>query len=955
MGSSKKRNIREFIKENDTDLSVKLENLWLTSREIHNRTNSQSSNDNGIDHVKQVDENIWKIICHCNKLDSFDLKELYILSCCSCCHDFYKSVSQGEPGQAKVDHGEGAAQYIIDEYGTFFDDFHVANIVSDIIAIHNYDREPFKQAINNLKNFKSIGSTRINIKELAILFKTADTLHNDYSRIPKRQIVFNKNNILDPTILARESVTGWTIDGSRIVFSATPKSQNHADALDGCVNYIKNTEWPSVCGFLENLGYPHRIDFDIDDRFVVSLNRDFQKYLRDSEIEYPKDNAAEVTLDNIFIYPDLQLIGNKKDKTPITISSDSVLKENDKIIIYGEEQSGKTTLCKRLYLDAIYNDSLPILVKGKEINHTNTETIVRKNLRKQYNNFDLNRYRRGKNKILIVDSFEKIKLDEKNQKQFIQNSENFFDKIILIASESFRFITHELEFFNDFNKYNILLFGNQKREELISKWLNLEIGIDRKLIHKEIDLIKIQLNSIIKNNIVPPKPFFLLTILSSLEAFKPANQEITSYGHCYQSLIYKNLEKIRVKPNEIDKYLNFLTELSYCIFKSGEKDLDFKDFGDFCDSYNSKFIKVDGDEIIKNLSQCNLIQLSQEKLKFKYKYIKYFYVAKYIADHIEQKEIHSVFINLLENLHIEENANIIVFITYHSKKKEIIEDIIFNIMLLFEKNEEATLDATELNFMQEFIDELPTILIKNKAVEEEREKKNREMDEYDKADEEYNGEIEKLDSRNILSTIYRSFKSIEIVGQIIRNRYASIEKGTLIELTENAYAVGLRFLNFYLKISETYQNEIVTMLEHKLIKNPSLTTDEIKAEAKKNYLFLIYGLIFSVVRKISYSAGSQDAIEIYEELNKKNSSPAYQLIFFSILLTFSKDMELSDIIFEKKVFKDNVVCQKILKEIVVQYIYQNDIDFKTRQMVSEKLGIAMQTQRRIQSVKRTKI
>jgi hypothetical protein len=71
-------------------------------------------------------------------------------------------------------------------------------------------------------------------------------------------------------------------------------------------------------------------------------------------------------------------------------------------------------------------------------------------------------------------------------------------------------------------------------------------------------------------------------------------------------------------------------------------------------------------------------------------------------------------------------------------------------------------------------------------------------------------------------------------------------------------------------------------------------------------------------------------------------------------LTFSKDLELSDIILEKKIFKDNVVCQKILKEIIVQYIYQNDVDFKTRQMVSEKLKIPMQTQRTIQNIKGTK-
>ena len=758
----------------------------------------------------------------------------------------------------------------------------------------------------------------------------------------------------DPKQLARESVTGWSVDGSRIIFSATPKSQSHGKALENCIDYIKTVEWPSVSAYLESMGFPHNLDFDVDDRFIVTLDEKFAHFLHDTEIDYPNDSIEKISLDNIFIYPDLQKVSEKKDKVSKTISADKLLANEDLVIIYGEEQCGKTTLCKRLFIDSFYNEFCPILIDAHEINHTNPEELIKKYLKKEYKNLNPKNYILGKQKTLIIDNYDIIRLDEKKKEIFIRNILKTFDKIILIASESFRFVIHELDYFNDFKKFNLLLFGNQKREELIKKWISLNIDKDTKKIYREIDLIKIQINSIIKNNVVPPKPFFLLTILASLEAFKPGNQEITSYGHCYQSLIYKSLEKISIKPNEIDKYLNFLTELSFYIFRKKQTQISIEQFEAFCESYNNKFIKVDGIKIATNLKECNLIKLESDSVSFKYKYIQYFYIAKYIAEHIDQKGIHDLFMNLLENLHVEENANIIVFITYHSKKKEIIEDIMLNIMGLFDEYEEATLKATELNFMQDFIEELPTILIKNKPVAEERKKKNDQLDKYDQSDEKYNGEIEKLDSKNILSTIYKSFKSIEIVGQIIRNRYASIEKKTLIELTENAYAVGLRFLNFYLKISETYQEEIVKMIEYKLISNPDLTTEEIKIEARKNYLFLMYGLIFSVIKKISFSAGSQDALEIYEELNTSTPSPAYQLIFFSIMLTFSKELELSDIILEKKVFKDNVVCQKILKEIVVQYIYQNDVDFKTRQMVSEKLEIPMKTQRTIQNIKGTK-
>lgn len=54
------------------------------------------------------------------------------------------------------------------------------------------------------------------------------------------------------------------------------------------------------------------------------------------------------------------------------------------------------------------------------------------------------------------------------------------------------------------------------------------------------------------------------------EANAQLNLDLTSYGHCYQQLIYQSFDKAKILKNDFDKYLNVLTELSWEIFK--EKD-----------------------------------------------------------------------------------------------------------------------------------------------------------------------------------------------------------------------------------------------------------------------------------------------------------------------------------------------------------------------------------------------
>lgn len=118
--------------------------------------------------------------------------------------------------------------------------------------------------------------------------------------------------------------------------------------------------------------------------------------------------------------------------------------------------------------------------------------------------------------------------------------------------------------------------------------------------------------------------------------------------------------------------------------------------------------------------------------------------------------------------------------------------------------------------------EIPQIVIdKTKDVEQERltalkEKESSERDIYDAhlEDEDEEEDVESI-NKDLLD-VNRSYKAVEVLGQIIRNRKGSIPIPQLEKLGRETYAIGFRFLGFYYSITKELKDEIIAEV-HRLI------------------------------------------------------------------------------------------------------------------------------------------
>ncbi|MCK4891609.1 MAG: toll-Interleukin receptor, partial [Candidatus Pacebacteria bacterium] len=335
---------------------------------------------------------------------------------------------------------------------------------------------------------------------------------------------------------------------------------------------------------------------------------------------------------------------------------------------------------------------------------------------------------------------------------------------------------------------------------------------------------------------MPAYPFFILSVISTYETFeKPLDQEITSQGYCYQALIYMYLRKQGVKNDEIDIYINFLTEFGFYFYMAKKNELSVNEFSSFMESYLNKYqLPIKQEILLRNLQQTEIIALdSFNNYTFCYPYLYYFFVAKYLAEHVEVNK--KIIDSIINNLHKDENAYIAIFISHHSKNVYILDEIILNAYCLFDKYKPATLNKEELSFFDEQVDIIVKAVLPptNVTPEKERAKRLKTQDVVEQINrDEKKNIVREQENDDLAIELRRSVKTVEVMGRIIKNRAGSLEKSRLEFIFEEAMKVHLRILTSFFELikNKKEQQEIVNFISTRLNK---IIEDKEKKEKPK--------------------------------------------------------------------------------------------------------------------------
>ena len=792
------------------------------------------------------------------------------------------------------------------------------------------NKNEFQKYVDNLSSIKLIGHEH---EQKSLKITNLDT---DIDSLEFSGKVFNKGN------------------------SAESGFQFVNISLETQKGYIKKYNWDEklyVCDSTK------KIDIQKQQKRELKLQESFLKIIEDIKVPLTFPNK-KINLSDIFVFPDIE--ENKLDYDDLEDyeSSEKLITYENmrKVILYGESQIGKTSLLQMLFIKYYNAGYYPILLDGEDIDRPDINKIIKKKFDSIYSisNYGYERYRQieEKYKILMIDDFHLRKINSNELEQLIDQINDLYSNILITDEPSCQFSTESQTVLNDLNRYTIKPFGYKKTDEVIKKYFSLKK--DFYTLNEQEKLSKIRhtfdkVRNLLGDKILPSYPVFILSILKTLDDSTYSLKE-TSYGYCYESMLYFTLKSnAKLEEDELSQYLSFIEQLAFDQFTENKTEFNEEYFKNFYINYSENYIIDDFHIIKQNLINSYIIKEYDNTYRFGYKYIFYYLVAKHIAGIIDKDKGKKIVEELFDKLHLEKNANILVFITHHTRNNDFIQDSVYHAMEPFVNVQPITLNKNchYYKLLENLGDEVIKEIVE--ADIDPLKERDEILTEYDRTRKvnKKNQSLENDEINEYTQPYIRAFKSIDIVSQIIKNRLGYLEKSDIIDYIKELYLNGFRTIGSIGKIFTQEKEDLTKKLikaiideKHKKAEDKEyrlhdpVTKEEIRNKVNNFFQMINLQVCLGIFSKLIDTVGIKERKmkKIYNATAEEINTPAARLVTFSIKSYYygASINEIKDLAEE---FENNPVALKILKSRTISYVYNNYIDFRKKQKIASILNL----------------
>ncbi len=683
----------------------------------------------------------------------------------------------------------------------------------------------------------------------------------------------------------------------------------------------QNTAWQQVYKELKRLVEELRKTFTIKDEFRKEMERTV--FL----------SQEHVDLQSIFVFPALSSYTTRggEDGVEEPIESKDQLLQSTYTLIYGEDLSGKTALCRHLFLSLVEDSKPVIYIDLDAVGRRATPDVFRDAYRCQFHG-DYSLWEKQTGKAIILDNLSR----SPGAIDHVLLATEYFDQVVVtLSTKTFYAYFRDEERLAQFREVEILPLTHNKQEKLIRRRMELS-GQDGLVLDGRIDEIENRVNEIIiSNRILPRYPFYVLSILQTYEGFMPSDLSITSYGHCYHILVIAHLSKSGIprSDDKINTCLNFLENLAFEIYRSSSKDhcMGRDSLARFIEGYRSRYLIEE--PILSRLfdQDYGIVTLVGQ---FKSPYMYYFFLGRFLARSGEKHK--EVIERMLDRSYITSNCLTLIFTIHHTNDSHIIgiiEDILVRTMCALDDIEPSVLDREEAEIFEDVVAAIPSQILSSASVESEREKERNERDSRELEGRRELSDEDGEESVDAVNDIYRIMKNSEILGQILRNKYGSLERSRIVEIIETIADGGLRLVRLFLG----HQREMddIAIFIHK--KSPELDLEEIKRAIR--ILSFVWTMVN--VEKIVGALNKPEIQPLVKEVVAKNNTPAYELIEYFLWLDTieqfsSKDREKLQSLWDKHLYP---FFQRVISLRTQRYLNTHRVHEPIEQSVCSLLGI----------------
>lgn len=693
---------------------------------------------------------------------------------------------------------------------------------------------------------------------------------------------------------------------------------------------------------------------------LFHLKPDYMNKINSPVVKFLHPRKEDLKLTDLFVFQNLKRI--RDNKTNIIINAKKIIdsptskNENKKILIFGDELSGKTSLAYILQIYLSNIGKIPLLIKGNNFNKYDNQNLSRHledAFKKQYDKTHLNKFHQSDRKkiTIIIDEFEKCPLNSEYKAKLIDNLSKLYPNIII-----FSHISLELETisdqnlnnaFSEYDLFRITEYGHILRDTLIEKWISLgqhETIQPSELHEKKIEISKM-INITIGNNFIPRYPIYLITLLQAFETGSTSSLQGSSYGHYYHYLIVQSLGKTKVKQEDFDLYFSFLSHLAYFCFANNKYLIDEAEIDMFYQEFRAyTLIPENKAHNLSILLKSNLLTFENSSYFFTHSYIYYFFVSKYLADNIDDNTTKIIIGKITKRLYRTEFANIIIFLIHHSKKEFVIDNIISEAKKHFSNFSPITFQEDETTNLNQLIEGDLRFLLEDKTPRQTREENLRSKDSYEKKypvqnDRDEAKFDEKIPFLDTFQKINLSQKMMEILGQIAKNYYGSLKGGTKYNLIDETIKLGMRTLNSFIKDMDKHKGALIDNMKYVIAKKSVVEPHKINSICNRIFFNFATLVACAFIIKTSKSIASRNLEPIYNSIYAVDNQISTKLINIASQLNFPDGLNVKDISdFYSKIY-GNKMAESMLKLIVMNHLYMFDIHFRTKQQICSLLGI----------------
>jgi predicted phosphodiesterase len=694
-----------------------------------------------------------------------------------------------------------------------------------------------------------------------------------------------------------------------------------------------------------------------------TISEFFQKdVLDDPGAFFKHPGRSNITLSDIFIYPDLRQKNNIDESHRIIVNSVKLLTPEmtaSGILIEGEEKAGCTSLLYQLYRKYHEGGFIPLLLRGtylRKANETEIEALIKREIGIQYGKDQITAFDQlpSSQKLLLLDDFDDGPLKAVDARICILSVlKKRFGHLVVTVNAMF-----EMREMLDGDKsrvlaslehYQIQPFGYARRSELIERWYSLDNDgtVDEATFLARCDQAERLMNVVMTKTVIPSVPLYLLTLLQSLEAGRSGDFKDSALGYYYQYLLTEAFQNAGAKPDKLTELFHYAAHLAAEFYIKKMHELSESELRDFNTRFSKKWHTVDFKPRIDMLINARVLRRVGEDYAFRYPYIYYYLKGQYLSENLHDITTRAYIGHCCQHLYVRDNANTVLFLAHHTNDDYVINKIAEALHGLFQNCSPVKFNGDTIG-IQNLIEDAPKLSYSGESPEQYRKRKRDIQDNYDDG---YDGLMEREEESEVLSLIAQItmlLKATEILGQVLKNQYAKIRRKRKCVLLEELFNGPLRALRDFYNYCEKNPDSLVAEIDA-VIKRKGAVVDEEKHKniARKVVASIVQMLSFAFLLHAAQGANSDSLNEDVQSVVKINGTLAFKLIDLFIHLDSPKAIPRQKL---KQLWKESekeLIAARLIRIMVLHRLYMFKTTEQDMQWLSEKLKIDIKKQHSI--------